>query len=225
MTSYATVDELLTRLEGQTEIDADVYEAYQKIIAAYSAKIDELCRRPDGFVATTTATARHLMGTGTYYIEIPECIEVTAVAVKDSYDDTVFTSWTAPSSQVTGDGDYYPIAGTPGRPTFDRTPYTYLVVDPNGEYNHFTKAIYLPTVKVTAKRGYAATAPYQIREATLAEAAKFIKRFQGGMDVRLASADLGVMIESARQSGLTREVKELLVESMFVLPLYGGALR
>lgn len=219
---YGDVDDLWERLAQETEMDSGTRNAYLQILETISRKIDGLCRRPDGFKAATTDATRDLMGTGLDYIPIPDCVSITTVAVKDSWNDTTYVNWTTPTTPWAGDGDWYPIAGTPGRPLFNRTPYTYLMIDPNGDYNYFTEALALPTVQLTAKFGYAVITPPVIVEATIAEALKLIRRYESGMDSQMANADLGTLMLRARQSGLSRDIRDLLVDSKFVLPLYGG---
>jgi len=220
---YGTTDELKNRLNLRKAPSATDLVVYEEILAAFSRKIDNFCRRPDGFVAPAVDVTRHLAGNGLTYLKVPECVSITTVEVKDSYNDTTYDTWTTPSTVLAGDGDWFPIAGTPSRPIYDRLPFRYIMIDPNGDYDAFTESLFgLPTVKLTLKPGYSVTVPDLIREVCLAESIKLAERFSGGMDSTLGSSDLGVISMRIRQTALSRDIKELLVDGMMVLPLYSG---
>ena len=223
MTSYATVDELQVRTNMVAVLSAAKETEYEEIIEAISRKIDRFCRRPDGFVATAADETRYFLGSGKRYLRIPECTSITTVSVKDSYSDTTYDDWDTPTTVLAGDGDWFPSAGGPSRPIYNRTPYTLLQIDSNGDYTYFTKSYYgMVTVKIAAKWGYATTVPADIQEACLAQAAILIKRFEASMDTTAGSSDLGTIVTSVRAAALTRDVRELLVDSKWVLPLYAG---
>jgi len=225
MVAYATVDQLSVRTDLTAgTLSVDQIATYEEILEAISRKIDNFCRRPDGFVASAADVIRYFEGNGKASIRISECTSVTSVAVKDAYTDTTYVDWTSPSDTLAGDGDWYLAAGSISRPIFNRTPYTLLLIDPNGDYAIFTKGYKLVTVKLTAKFGYAVVVPPDIREACLAQAILLIKRYQGAMSSDLASDDLGVLAMKIRQSALSRDVQDLLVQGGWSLPLYGGEL-
>jgi hypothetical protein len=222
MSRYGTVDQLIQRIELSAEPDADRVTMLEELLDAISRKIDNFCGVPDNwFIAEDPESIKYFLADGKPWLRIPECIEVTAVAVKDTYTDTTYTSWDSPSSAYAGDGDWLPASGTYEYPLYGRLPYTLLIVDPNGDFSVFTNGVKLPTVQVTAKWGYSASVPADIREATLAQTTVLYKRFQGSMSASLASSDLGIISMRIRQSALSRDVQELLIDSGWVRPLYG----
>jgi len=222
MASYATVAELKVRIQIESVLSAAVTTTYEEILEAISRKIDGFCRRPMGFLAPAVAELRYIGCDGGATIEIPECVEITTVSVKNIYTDTTYVDWTTPTSSNLRDGDWFAYAGSKGNPLFGRTPYRFLQVDPNGDYSYFTKSEGLPTVKLLFRPGYATTTPPTIQEACLAQAAILIKRYESSMDSSLANFDLGVISMKIRQTALTRDVRELLVDAGYVLPLMAG---
>lgn len=223
MATYATVNQLLYRLEAETDITDAQETTLEEILEAVSRKIDRFCRRvDDAFQVSETATDLYFDGRGQDWLRIPECVEVETVAVKDSYLDTDYVDWDTPSSTMAGDGDWIAAAGPPRNPTYNKTPFTLLLIDPNGDYSHFRHGFGNPTVKITARWGHSESVPPDIREACLAQAIILFKRYQGGMSTTLASSDFGAISMRIRQSALSRDVRELLVDSNWVLPMYGG---
>ncbi len=224
MASYATVAQYQVRTDADAALSAAKTTAYEEILDAISRKIDNFCRRPDGFVSSAADVTRYFEGNGKRHLRIPECTSITSVAVKGAYTDTTYTAWATPTTVLAGDGDWYPAAGSFTRPIFNRTPYTLLLIDHNGDHSCFTKGYKGVTVRLIAKFGYAIVVPPDIREACLAQATVLIKRFEGAMASTLASDDLGVIAMKIRQSALSRDVQDLLVQGGWSLPLYGGEL-
>lgn len=223
MTSYATVDELQVRTNMVAVLTAAKETEYEEIIAAISNKIDRFCRRPDGFVATAADETRYFQGSGKRWMRIPECTSITTVSVKDAYLDTAYVAWETPTTVLAGDGDWFPSAGSVDRPIYNRTPYTLLQIDQNGDYSYFTKGILgMVTVKIVAKWGYATIVPPDIQEACLAQAAILIKRFEAAMSTVTGDANLGTIVTSVRAASLEKDVRNMLVDSNWVLPLYAG---
>ena len=223
MVAYGTIAELSSRIDITASLTAAKTTAYTAILDAISRKIDNFCGRPlSGFVASSVDVDRYFEGNGYSYLNIPECISITTVAVKESYLDTAYVAWTSPSTALAGDGDWFPVAGTHEHVRFNLTPYNVIIVAPAGDETLFTKGYSSPTVKVTAKWGYAATCPADIREVCLAEATVFIKRYESQMDSDVGNADLGTIALKIRQSSLSRDVREFLVGGRWVVPLYGG---
>ena len=222
MASYGTVAQLQVRTDMTEALSVAKTAEYTEILEAISRKIDNFCRRPDGFVSSDADVTRYFEGKGLSYLKIPECTSITLVSVKDSYLDTTYVDWATPTSAYAGDGDWFPVAGSKSRPIYNRTPYRLLLIDGNGDYSYFTKGYGMVTVKIAAKWGYATEVPPDIREACLAQAAILIKRFESSMDTTAGSSDLGTIVMRVRQASLTRDVRELLVDSKWVLPLYAG---
>lgn len=219
---YATPQELRSQI-GKTSVlsDGDL----ETILAAAERNINRACNRPDGFLALTTATARRYAGSGRPYQFIDECVEVSLVEVKDSATDSSYDSWTS--------SDWIVARGDPEYPDYNSTPYDLVLVDPTGDESIFTSGKYttrggfrprtdvhrgVPTVRVTARWGYAAAVPDDIHEACLMQATRWFKRLEGAMADALASGELGMMLY--RQS-LDPDIKRLLVDGRYVRPTTG----
>jgi len=224
MATYCTAAELRTQVEKTGIAGADSDAALAIIIEAASRTIDRHCNRPDGFVALSVAAARVYAGQGKPYLLIDECTEITLVAVKDSSTDTTYTSWAAT--------DWLKARGDPEDPDFNHTPYDLLLVLPTGNYSVFMNGQFtgkrgfppetetpfmIPTVQVTAKWGYATTVPGQIKQATIALAARWWKQGKGAWADTLASPELGQLIY--RKENV--DIRMMLVESRFVKPAIG----
>jgi len=185
--AYATIAELKGFMEKTDSAD----DAMLQIALDAAAKaINRTCKRPDGFVAVSTASARYYVGSGLSYQMIDECTSITTVAVKDSIDDSTYTAWLTT--------DYDKAAGGPDSPDFNATPYTVLFCKPDGDYSTFTSGkmgrMKTPTVSVTAKWGYATLCPDEIKMACMQQAARWWKRLQGAMADSLASPDMGTLL-------------------------------
>ena len=231
--AYATVDELRVQIakSGNTGTGSD--DALQIMLDAASEAIDGFCNRPDGFTADTTASARYYAGNGKPYLLIDECVEITAISVKDSPSDDTYTAWDTPTTMLAGDGDWIPFTGDPRRPNFNKLPYTAIMVDPNGSYSVFTNGTYvtrggfkplqdtprgIPTVKVTAKWGYAVTAPVRVKEACIIQAARWFKRGEGAWADTLASTELG---QPQFRATLDPDAKFMLQMARLIRPMAG----
>ncbi|MFA5377698.1 MAG: hypothetical protein WC455_18250 [Dehalococcoidia bacterium] len=219
MTDYITLANLKSRIQKTDVTDDTILTA---IITSASLAVDRFCNRPDGFVALTNATARTFAGSGSAVQRIDECTAITLVEVKDSATDTTYVSWTA--------GDWLAFRGDPESPDFNRTPYTHLMVDPTGDYAVFSSGAYsgksgfrrddlgrrrVPTVRVTAKWGYATTVPGPIQEAAAALATRWYKRFQSAFADTLGNAELGTLLY--RQT-IDPDIKMMLTEGRYIKP-------
>ena len=195
---YATHGELKDRIKKLGTASDHVIDAF---LDAAKAFINDYYNRPDGFIALTTATARLYAGSGTTYQRIDDCIAVTALGVKDSATDSTYTSWAS--------SDYILFSGSAKNPNFNKLPYTGLMIDPNGDYSHFTGSQFtnrrgfrpmstvsrnVPTVQVTAKWGYSATVPPLIKEITIAMATVWFKQSEGAWADTLSSVELGQLL-------------------------------
>lgn len=225
MTNYATVSELRTMIEKTGATGAAADTPLNLILEGVSRGIDQYFNRPDGFVAITDATARIYAGTGLPYIFIDDCISVSSVAVKDGATDSTYTSWATT--------DWIAFSGDPKDPNFNMLPYTGLLVDPTGDYATFTSGLFttrggfrptsgvgrsVPTVRVTARWGYAAAAPPSIKELTLILAARLYKKgLSSHVDV-VSSDQFGQMVFRELSS---TEVKLLLDGSRYFKPVVG----
>ncbi len=213
---YATVADYKATIGLNTDKwDVQILE----ILESASRAIDELCKRQDGFVALDVATARHYAGKGNYYLYIDECVEITQVAVKDSPSDTTYTAWAAT--------DWLAFRGDPKDPDYNSLPYHGIMVSADSDYAVFTSGLRhgstgwprehvrdsrrrFPTVEVTAKWGYAVTCPRQVYHATLAQCARWRKRFLGEFDDTVVSSEMGSMSYKLRGQPLDNDIAMML---------------
>jgi hypothetical protein len=201
MANYCTAAELRTQIEKTGTAGSGTDAALAVIIEAVSRTIDQYTNRPDGFVALATGTARYYTGHGRPYLLIDECISISLVSVKDSATDTTYTDWAAT--------DWQAASGSPNDPDWNSLPYGMLVILPTGTYAVFTAGEFVtkrgftpssdvlrgtPTVKVTAKWGYAATVPAGIKQAAIALSARWYKQGQSAWADTMTSPELGAMI-------------------------------
>lgn len=220
--AYATNTELKSRINKIGVADDATLTA---ILSAAENTINLFCNRPDGFLADAAASARRYAGSGKPYQSIDECIAITLVEVKSSPTDTTYTAWAAT--------DWLGFRGDPEDPNFNGLPYTMLMVDPTGDYAVFYSGSFVtrggfrptvevnrgvPTVRVTARWGYSAAVPADIKEATIMFAARIYKRLEGSMSDALASGELGTLLY--RQQ-LDPDIKQLLVGGRYIKPAVG----
>jgi hypothetical protein len=218
--SYATPAELRTQIgkTGTTGPSADA--ALQLLLDAATEAVDGYCNWGVSFEADAVASARFYPGTGKPYLFIDPCVEVSAVAVKDSGtdDEDSYTAWVVGAIGTTTTADVFPATGDPRAPRYGSTPYTMLVIGPNGDYGAFTHGYGFPTVKVTSKWGYAVTVPDKVKQATLIQAARWFKRGEGGWSDALASPEMGTLLF---RKELDPDVAMLLRLSRLVKPAIG----
>jgi hypothetical protein len=211
-TLYCTLAELRAQIDKQGTTKApDTDPALNLIVRAASRAIDKYCNREPGwFIADTEASARYYSGTGKAYQYIDENIDVSAVAVKDSAtdDEDSYTDWTVGVWGTTTDADVFPATGDPKYPNMNTTPYTLLLIGLSGNYSQFPSGRFtslrgfrpevnfnygVPTVKVTAKWGYAEAAPWNITQAALIQSARMYKRGEGTWADAIANPETGIL--------------------------------
>jgi len=221
MSSYATLNQLKEAMQKTDTGDDDLL---QIVLDDASAAIDQLCNRPDGFIADATATERYFAGTGRAWLYIDEFVEVDEVSVKDSPSDTTYVLWVK-------DTDYTYCSGDHRFPDFNAVakgkPYTMLLILPEGEYATWQDGSYrddddfehrVRTVKVKANWGYSATCPPPVRRACLVQAARWYKKMQSaGSDVG-ANANLGQLTYGRVLDG---DIEALLIRGRFVREAIG----
>lgn len=210
MPNWASAQELRSQINKQSSLsDADL----TTLLTAAERTISRFCHRPDGFLAASTASARTYPGSGGDYITINEATEITAVGAKEAVSDASFTAWATT--------DWMAYSGSRRFPNFNVTPYTGLLVNPNGDYTRFYKGHIsgFPMVQVTAKWGVYATIPDDLKEAAIMQATRWFKRLEGAMADALASGELGQLMY--RQS-LDPDIKMILVQGRYVRPTVGG---
>jgi len=234
MPSYATVSEFKDEVQITSHTTSDWIEA---LLDAAEQAINNICKRPDGFVADAVANARYYSGTGLPWQEIDECTSVSAVAVKDSPsdDEDSYTSWTVGTVGTTTDADVFPARGSGRNPQYGKTPYNLLVIGLNGAYSYFpsgrittrrgfkpeyTGGVNLPTIKVTAKWGYATTVPYTIKQACIMQAARWYQRLKSSMADTTAGPEYGALLY---RKVIDPDIELILVQGGYVKPTIGGA--
>ncbi len=225
MTSYASISELKLQIDKTGVTGAGDPANLQLLLDAATDAINALCNRPDGFIALTNATARIYNGEGGPYQWIDECTAITLVEVKDSPTDSTYVAWAAT--------DWVAFSGDPDAPDFNRLPYAAIMVTPNGTYSHFTSGRFTtrrgfmpdttvtrgtPTVRVTAKWGYAAAAPNRVKEACLVTAARWYKRGESSWADAMAPANFGTLMFTKT---LDPDVEAMLVNGRLVRPAVG----
>ena len=221
MVDYCT----LAELKAQPGITGTGDDAVLTLaISAAAAAIDAFCNRPDGFKALSVAdaTTRTYTGSGGPVQFIDECTAVLNVYVKDSSTETTYTAWAAT--------DWIAFSGDPERADFNRTPYTALMVDPNGTYAEFTSGLVAsrpgfspstdhlrtrgwPTVQVKARWGYANTIPAQVQEANVLQALRWFKRGQSGGADATTGPEFGQLLY---RKVLDPDIEMMLVNSRLV---------
>lgn len=175
---YATAAELRSRLDVAATVHDTVLN---NVLEAASRAIDGVCNRPDGFLALTSATERSYRGDGERHLSIDECVEITAVVETDT--DGAETALDA--------GDYAAYRGSYEFPVFS-APYTAIMRTDDDEgytsYATFTKARWA-NWSVTARWGYADAIPALVREATVAQAARWWMRGRSAWSDVVIAAD------------------------------------
>ncbi len=230
-TSYASVREFRNQI-GKVGDTTDV--EIQMILDAASQAIDRYCNRKDGFVAAPTATARIYPGSGTFVQFIDQFVSVSLVEVKSSPSVSTWDTWSV--------NDYVPFAGDERSPNFNPLPYgpySGLMVTATGTSRIFTSGAFsnqigfrsdmarlqnnalgrgLPTVRVTARWGFAASVPPVIKQACLTQAARWWKRGSSGWSDSMANGDTGVM---TYRKAVDPDVQMMLVAGRMVKPAMG----
>jgi hypothetical protein len=188
------------------------------------------------FAADAVASARVYAGSGLAFQWIDPCISITGVGAKDSYDAPTYTAWVG--------ADWIAASGSMQHPNFNDLPYSMVMVAPGGDYGVFpfgrvggaqhsdpvfalSEASYVPrggighavpTVQVTARWGYSAAVPPDIREACLMQAARWWKRFESAMSDTLASGEMGQLFY---RQALDADIRRILVDGRYVKPAVG----
>ncbi len=201
MTDYCSLSELKQAINKTTN-DKDL--ELTALVTRASRAVDGSLKREDNWFVALAAgaeTARRYAGTGLRYQRIDECVAVTKVEVKSDPTDDEYEEWSS--------ADWLLAAGDPKRPNYNAGPYDLLIVDPCGSYSNFTSGRYawrrgfrpdpemresgVPTVRVTARWGYAAEVPDLVKQATLIQAAKWWKRGESAYADSLYNPELGVL--------------------------------
>lgn len=206
--AYATISQLREEL-GKTDTGDD--GTLVRLLDAATRNIDDACRRPDGFVSDTTASARLYMGNNEEFLRIDEFTSITQLRVKPAATSD-YETWTS--------ADYITCAGDRRFPDYNpdakQRPYTALRTDPNGDYTIFYADTQYPTVEVTACWGFWTSVPATIRQACIMQAVRWYKRLKSGMSDTLASTDAGTLMYT---QSLDPDIRRLLRDGRYIRPV------
>jgi hypothetical protein len=198
--AYATVAEF----KQQSQLSSSLKDTtIELMLDAAAAVVDGVCNRPDGFLAAVSASSKLSVGTDDEYVHIRECVAVTLVEVlsADAWTGLGATAWNAYA------GDWL-------APDFDSTPYTGILLTGRSQAT-FLKEKY-PTVRVTARWGYAETVPAQVKVATIAQAHRWFKRGESSWADVLGSPDTGQLFY---RSKLDADIRLMLEGARLVRPV------
>lgn len=220
---YCTVDQVR---EDIGKVNADRDHIIRRDIKAASRVIDRVCNRiEDGFVAPSTAVTREFVGSGTRVQWIDEAAAISLVEVKTSRDTATYTAWAAT--------DWRPATGDPRTPDFNRTPYQLLLIPSGSDYSIFTGGRTArmngfrplpddeelgwvePTVRVTAKWGYALVVPDDISLACSIQVARWFKRGESSWADTLGNADTGIIMYRKK---LDPDIQLILKDGRWIRP-------
>jgi hypothetical protein len=221
---YAAPEEL-RRQSDMTSVQKD--DVLELMLSAASRSIDNVCNRPDGFQALSAAATRLYTGSGGAVQLIDETVSVSLVETKGSPQEATWEAWTS--------ADWLLASGDPRIPRFGRTPYTLLLIDPSGDQTRFhggrsrnttgfrpieeeIRAYGVPTLRVTGRWGYALTPPDTIRQATIIQAARWLKRGESAWADSIGDSETGqVMFKKS----LDPDIVLLLKQGRFIRPSLG----
>lgn len=219
-TTYATLEEIKPAISIKaSELQYD--DLLQFWLNAAAKAVDNYCNRPDGFVADSTASARLYVGSGDRYQSTDEFVAITKVEVLDSPTDTTYVTWAA--------SDYTAIRGGMAHPDFQPLskgyPYNGLLIAVNGDYSTWTSGIFrnpanrVPTVRLTAKWGFATEVPDTIKAATIMQAARWYKRAKSSMSDVMVNQELGrIMFQGITGFILDTDIRSILEYGRYVIP-------
>lgn len=196
---YATVEDVYNIVD----LDPEKYSTIMQFMLDSAAQhIDNLTHHDSGFKGDSTATTRLFAGNDKSVIDIDEATQITLVETKTNFDDS-FVSWTS--------NDWIAFSGSVKQPNFNKLPYTKIMINPNGDYSYFphisvfghswglhnndthfeSVVASYPNIRVTAKWGYAIATPDVIKNCTILQATRWIKRAQAAYGDSLVNTDLG----------------------------------
>lgn len=197
MNDYATVAEFKASSGLQSTAD-DAH--IQLCLDAAAAALEAYCNRGP-LVADAVATAReYATPAGGEWLRIDDCVEVTAVATRTSTDDD-FESVT-----------YTAAAVSPDYPRFT-PPYNWLYIA-SGLPQMTTGT----AVRVTARWGYSATVPNQVKLAVIGQATRWFKRGQSSWADTLSSDAVGQLFF---RRDLDPDIAMMLRNARLVRPTLG----
>lgn len=191
-TNAISVRNLVTDSGFTTDTSYDAM--LDELITAASRMIDSYVGGGENFFASpATATTRYFDGSGKAEQEIDPAVSITAVAVAEDGGRTAgdYTTWVV-------DTDYYTFP-------YNKLPIRKLVVEEDGSKNGFHRS--RKSVKVTARFGYSATAPDDVKMACGIQVARWFMRGKGAFQDASAAANTGSIMYTKE---LDPDVKALL---------------
>lgn len=203
MTDYTTVQQVRSAF-GSTVAGAGDDEI-ARTISAVSRWLDRFCNLPEGFVAAESPTARLFAGDGTSIQRIAPCILVSLVETR-AETTTLWEAWAS--------ADWIAFRGDARQPDFNHLPYTGLLVALTGARTTFPAGT-TPTVRITARWGYADTAPDDIAQACIIQVARLFKRGEGAFADALSNTVSDGTLSYRR---LDPEVEAILKGGRYVRP-------
>lgn len=204
-TVYATVAELRAQFDSTSiKFDATI----QLALNAAAEAIDGLCNQGVPFV-TAAASVKQYAGRGRTTLYIHRCTQVTLVEYRYSPGDPYVAMFAT---------DWIPFSGAKDDPNFDTLPYSGLMLTGRGQSvfpQYRINDNELPTVRITAKWGLADTVPARVKEATIAQATRWLKRGQGAWNDAIASEGMGMLLF---KKDLDPDIRMMLINSRLVRP-------
>lgn len=211
MADYTTVQAVRAAMNSVVANSKD--GEIERVISAVSRHFDRYCNRPDGFVAGAIATARVFAGTGTPVLRMDDAIAVALVEAKANGVSS-YVAWAA--------ADWVAFRGDARRPDFNTLPVTGLISTSAGAYTYFPDAAGRgeglrnrePTIRITARWGYAAAVPYDIEQACIMQVTRLFKRGESAFANSIEN-EFGTMTYRA----LDPEVSNILKMGRYVRPM------
>lgn len=196
---YVTVDDFYNIVQLDPEKYGTIMQFMLDTAANHINNVTK--RKKDGFLADSVASARLFYGNNKQIIEIDEAVEITALGFKYHYDDATYTPMLTT--------DYIAFSGSNDSPNFNNTPYTKLMINPNGDFEYFPEVIshsggywsnktssnfpVYPNIQITGKWGYATTVPEIIKHCVIIQATRYVKRAQGAYGDAIGNTETGQM--------------------------------
>jgi len=139
---YIDLDAFKRQFANNQTLDASDATEIERAIETGSRDVDDICRRPDGFYATTAT--RVLDGNGCYAMRIPDLLAATSIKLDEDGDRTFELTLASAT-------DYY--LKNAYAQDEDAKPYSRLILDTvNGQRSAFLPRKYL--VQIAGRWGY-----------------------------------------------------------------------
>lgn len=209
--AYATLEQVLDYINKKT-FTSDEEVALLGYIDAATNNIDRVLNvwraGFEYFAAPSTASARLFIARGGHSVMIDDCLSVALV--EERYNDT----W-----ETVDSANYVTARGSGRFARFD-PPYNLLIAEvgysfPGKRHADHARA----NLRLTARWGYSATPPADIRAACIEQAGRWFKRAQSAMSDTLADADTGLLLYT---KALDPDIERKLSHGRYYRPALGG---